>query len=305
MTAIKWQKLGRFFATDKNHPWMLSHAANPVAEHLYDDVFRLYFSCRDAESRSHIGFAEVNLKPPFQVLAIAEEPLLAPGEVGTFDDSEVSLSCIKQIDGTKYLYYLGWNLGVTVPWRNSIGLAIYDPDTKTFKRFSKAPLLDRHDVDPFSISYPFVLEDGGLFRMWYGSNLKWGKEQKDMAHLIKYAESDDAIHWTRNGIVALHFKNDSEYAMSRPCVIKEDGIYKMWYSYRGETYRIGYAESADGIPWVRKDGAGEIDVSQSGWDSQMVEYPFVFDHAGERYMLYNGNEYGKTGIGLAVFARGI
>ena len=305
MTAIKWQKLGRVFATDKNHPWMLSHAANPVAEHLYDDVFRLYFSCRDAESRSHIGFAEVNLKPPFQVLAIAEEPLLAPGEVGTFDDSGVSLSCIKQIDGTKYLYYLGWNLGVTVPWRNSIGLAIYDPDTKAFERFSKAPLLDRHDVDPFSISYPFVLEDGGLFRMWYGSNLKWGKEQKDMAHLIKYAESDDAIHWTRNGIVALHFKNDSEYAMSRPCVIKEDGVYKMLYSYRGETYRIGYAESADGIAWVRKDGDVGIDVSQSGWDSQMVEYPFVFDHAGERYMLYNGNEYGKTGIGLAVLDSGI
>ena len=279
---------------------MLTHAANPVAEHLDGNVFRVYFSCRDAQQRSHITCADIELQPPFRVVGIAEEPLLAPGEVGTFDDSGVSLSCIKQINGKKYLYYLGWNLGVTVPWRNSIGLAIYDPATSTFQRFSQAPLLDRHDVDPFSISYPFVLEDEGVFRMWYGSNLRWGKEQKDMAHLIKYAESDDALHWRRNGIIALQFKNDGEYAMSRPCVIKEDGVYKMWYSYRGHSYRIGYAESTDGIEWVRKDEEVGIDVSESGWDSEMVEYPFVFDHDGKRFMLYNGNEYGRTGIGLAV-----
>jgi hypothetical protein len=41
-------------------------------------------------------------------------------------------------------------------------------------------------------------------------------------------------------------------------------------------------------------------VSLIGWDSEMIEYPFVFDHAGERYMLYNGNGYGKSGFGLAI-----
>jgi hypothetical protein len=299
---MKWRKLGLVFCPDRNHPWMSSHAANPVAEHLYDDVFRLYFSCRDEHSRSHIAFVDVELKPPFKILSVAERPLLAPGEIGTFDDSGVSLSCINLIKGKKYLYYLGWNLGVTVPWRNSIGLAVYDETTKTFQRYSKAPLLDRNDVDPYSISYPFVFEDG-LYRMWYGSNLSWGKEQKDMAHLIKYAESPDALQWKREGVIALHFKSDDEYAMSRPCVLKEDGIYKMWYSYRGESYRIGYAESGDGVAWERKDDEVGIDVSRTGWDSEMVEYPFVFDHGGERYMLYNGNGYGKTGIGLAVLDR--
>jgi hypothetical protein len=301
--GMKWTKLGIVFATDNNHPWMVSHAANPVAEHLDADVFRLYFSCRDADSRSHISWAEVDIRPPSKVLRIAEEPLLAPGELGTFDDSGVSLSCIKQINGRKYLYYLGWNLSVTVPWRNSIGLAIYDPLTETYQRFSKAPLMDRNDVDPYSISYPFVLEDEGIFRMWYGSNLSWGREQKDMAHLIKYAESDDAIHWKRDGIIALNFKNEREYAMSRPYVLKENGLYKMWYSYRGESYRIGYAESEDASSWRRKDEESGIDVSESGWDSQMIEYPFLFEHKGAQYMLYNGNDYGKTGIGLAVVDR--
>jgi len=125
-----------------------------------------------------------------------------------------------------------------------------------------------------------------------------------MAHLIKYAESDDAIHWKRNGIIALNFKNQSEYAMSRPCVVKESGLFKVWYSFRGESYRIGYAESEDGIIWSRKDEKVGIDVSESGWDSEMIEYPFVFDHKGGRYMLYNGDGYGKTGIGLAVLDRG-
>jgi hypothetical protein len=48
------------------------------------------------------------------------------------------------------------------------------------------------------------------------------------------------------------------------------------------------------------DSRAGIGVSASGWDSEMIEYPFVFDHAGARYMLYNGNGYGKSGFGIAV-----
>jgi len=76
----------------------------------------------------------------------------------------------------------------------------------------------------------------------------------------------------------------------------------MWFSYRsgdGSKYRIGYAYSIDGITWDRKKYSG-IDVSKRGWDSEMICYPFVFEHKGEIYMLYNGNNYGKTGFGLAL-----
>jgi hypothetical protein len=204
------------------------------------------------------------------------------------------------VRGKRYLYYLGWNLGVTVPWRNSIGLAIYDEKTGRFERYSKAPILDRHHVDPYSLSYPFVLEVEDRYHMWYGSNLSWGPDEKNMAHLIKYADSEDGIHWRREGHIALDFEHPSEYAMSRPFVIFEEALYKMWYSYRGRAYRIGYAESRDGLAWTRKDGAVGIDVSDAGWDSETIEYPFLFDHNGRRYMIYNGNSYGKTGFGLAV-----
>jgi hypothetical protein len=73
----------------------------------------------------------------------------------------------------------------------------------------------------------------------------------------------------------------------------------MWYSYRGEAYRIGYAESLDGLEWTRLDEHAAIDVSPGSWDAEMIAYPCVFDWDGRRYMLYNGDGYGRTGLGVA------
>jgi predicted GH43/DUF377 family glycosyl hydrolase len=304
---MKWIKKKRIFCPDDDFTWMKSHAANPVAEHLLEDKFRVYFSCRDKNNRSSIGYVELNICDPGYILDISSKPVLEPGGPGLFDDSGVSIGCLNIKDGKQFLYYLGWNLGVTVPWRNSIGLAISQSSDSFFSKYSKAPIVDRNHIDPFSLSYPWVMRDGSIWKMWYGSNLSWGTKKTsttpaDMMYVIKYAESSDGIQWERTGLICINFKSKNEYAIARPCVLKDEGIYKMWYSYRGDSYRIGYAESLDGINWERKDGEVGIDVSKSGWDSEMIEYPFVFDHKGERYMLYNGNGYGETGIGLAVLA---
>ena len=234
------------------------------------------------------------------ILAISNSPVVRPGPTGTFDDSGTSMGWLVQHQGKRYLYYLGWNLGVTVPWRNSIGLAISKGFGQPFEKVSLAPIMDRSAQDPYSISYPCVIVEGDLWRMWYGSNQNWGREQKDMAHLIKYAESRDGIAWNREGHIALNFRSDEEYAMSKPNIIKDQDLYHMWYSFRGASYRIGYAQSSDGKNWQRLDDEVGIDVSDNGWDSQTIEYPHVFDHNGKRYMLYNGNGYGRTGFGLAV-----
>jgi predicted GH43/DUF377 family glycosyl hydrolase len=134
--------------------------------------------------------------------------------------------------------------------------------------------------------------------MWYGSNIAWGPVKSDMRHLIKYAESDDGIHWTRNNQVAIDFSGPEEYAICKPCVVKDKDRYRMWFCARGKAYRIYYAESDDGVSWSRKTEP-DLSVSADGWDSEMVEYPFVFDHGDARYMLYSGNTFGQTGFGLA------
>jgi len=296
---VRWRKLGRVFAPDNHHPWMRTHAANPVAEHRDEDLFRIYFSARDADNRSSIGWVEVDLRRPTEVIRVSDTPVIGPGRLGTFDDSGTSMGWLVRHGSRRYLYYLGWNLSVTVPWRNSIGLAISEDSESEFVRHTEAPVMDRSAEDPFSISYPCVLVEGARWRMWYGSNLRWGPQQKDMAHVLKYAESADGLHWTRDGLEAVGFKAEGEYAMSKPCVLREQGRYRMWYSYRGAAYRIGYAESADGRQWQRHDELAGITVSDSGWDSETIEYPYVFEHATRKYMLYNGNGYGLTGFGIA------
>ncbi|MFL9978027.1 glycoside hydrolase family protein [Paraburkholderia graminis] len=297
---MQWNKLGRIFCASGEYPWMLSHAANPVAEWRHGNIFRIYFSSRDAQRRAHICYVDVDIYEPQTILAIADAPIIAPGEVGAFDDSGTSMACIVHHEGRRHLYYLGWNLGVTVPWRNTIGLAVSDGPDAPFVKVSRVPVMDRHEVDPFTISYPSVIVDDGVWRMWYGSNLSWGTgKQEEMNHLFKYAESDDGRVWRRDGTIALEFKDRTEYAMSKPSVVKDAGMYRMWYSYRGAAYRIGYAESQDGVSWTRRDELVGIGPSETGWDSEAVCYPHVFDHEGERYMLYNGGRYGDSGFGLA------
>ncbi len=297
---MRWRKLGHVFSVDRQAPWMLSHAANPVAEQIEAELHRIYFSTRDRDNRSSIAWVEVDLRRPTEVLRIAQAPVAGPGAPGAFDDSGASMGCLVRAGDMRFLYYLGWNLGVTVPWRNSIGL-LTSRGGADFERHSPAPLLDRGHHDPFSISYPWVLREESRWRMWYGSNLRWGKEQKDMAHVIKYAQSDDGLRWEREGRVALDFKSADEYAFSKPCIVRDaPGRYRMWYSYRGERYRIGYAESGDALEWQRRDERVGIEPSASGWDGEAVCYPCVFDCGGQRYMLYNGNGYGRTGFGMAI-----
>lgn len=302
---MQWHKLGHIFVANGQSEWMNTHASNPVLWRFNGSVGRIFFSSRDTESRSHIAFVDVDFDDKFKVVNISSNPVLSPGEPGLFDDSGVVMGSFLEKGNECYLYYLGWNLKVTVPWLNTIGVARYNSQTDTFEKMSRAPMMDRSAEDPFTISYPSVLKDKGIYKMWYGSNLQWGKTQETMQHVIKYAESNDGLIWKRTGKVVVGLEHKNEYALSKPWVIKENGKFKMWYSYRGnghiKTYRIGYAESSDGLSWVRKDNTVGIDVSPDGWDSEMISYPCVFDWRGNRYMLYNGNHYGSEGFGVAVF----
>jgi hypothetical protein len=305
---MKWKKIKHLFASNNEYPWMYSHASNPFVEVLPNNKWMIYFSPRNKENQSHISALIISPKDNFKVETICPRPLVSPGELGLFDDSGTTMGCLLEIKNQKYLYYLGWNLKVTVPWLNAIGLAISTSTSNDgfpiFQKYSLAPILDRSNEDPFSISYPFILYENGIYRMWYGSNLSWGKSGKDMKYVFKYAESLDGVHWKRTNQIVLNHIYENEYAIARPCILKDKNIYRMWYTYRGKnnikTYRIGYAESLDGINWVRKDEEVGIDVSSSGWDSEMICYPYVFEYNGNLYMLYNGNGYGKTGIGLAI-----
>lgn len=301
MAKQKWDKIGLIFCPSGEKPWMYSHAAVPIAEHLDGDIFKIYFTSRDEFNRSHTGYVIVDLARPNRILELSTHPVLSPGGLGEFDDSGAMACCLAYYEGRKYLYYIGWNLGVTVPFRNSIGLAVAEKG-KDFTRYANGPILDRNLREPHFCASCCVLPGTDFWRMWYLSCVEWvpGTGGPKHKYHIKYAESNDGIHWQRDQIIAIDFKDTNEYAISRPSVLREKDKWKMWYSFRGLFYRIGYAESENGRQWRRLDHHAGIDVSKGGWDSEMIEYPFVFDHKGQRFMLYNGNGYGKTGFGLAV-----
>jgi hypothetical protein len=297
---ILWQQRGRLLPAPPPVPWATSHAALPHAQPLGDGRIRLYFSSRDDRGRSHIGRADTDLTSPEAFVEFCDEPVLRPGPLGAFDDAGVTTSCLVEHDARQLLYYTGWSLGQTVPFYLFAGCAVTE-DGETYERISAAPILERNDVDPYVTASPWVLVDDGRWRMWYVSGSGWELVDGRPRHRyhIKYAESGDGISWDRRGVVCIDFADANEYAFSRPCVVKDDDLYRMWFSARGPTYRIGYAESNDGVKWTRKDE--EAGIASSGeWDSEMQAYPAVFDDGGKRYMVYNGNDYGRTGIGWAV-----
>jgi hypothetical protein len=299
---MPWKRLGLVFACDGSKAWSRSHAALPVPVQIEPDIFRFFFSARDAEQRSHVGWVDIDLKGIPRILRESSGPVLAPGADGAFDDSGIGIGSIVPANGGVRLYYMGWNLGVRAPWRNAIGLAQAKTPLERFERFSPGPILDRSPEDPYSLSYPWVLQlEPGDWRMWYGSNLAPNTSNADMRHVIKAARSSDGIRWHRDGATVIGFANADEYAIARPTVTKIGDAFLMCFACRGAYYHIGAALSTDGINWTRIDAAMGLDRSSAGWDSEMTCYPALFWHHDRLWLAYNGNGYGMSGFGLAVW----
>ena len=307
---MNWLKKGVIFTANNNYDWMVSHASLPIVDRVHDDRLRIYFGTRDKQGRSYPGYIEVEARDPQKILYVHDKPILPLGKLGTFDDSGIMPSWIVNVGQTKYLYYIAWNPQVTVSYRVSIGLAISEDGGKTFEKYSEGPICDRETDEPYFNTAPCVLIDGDEWRMWYVSCTGWEviNGWPEPYYHVKYAESSDGISWRRTNVVCIDYE-DSNSAIGRPCVVKEDGLYRMFYSHRGvkdyrtdprQSYRLGYAESPDGIVWSRRDDRVGIERSSSGWDSEMMEYCYLYKHEGNEYLFYNGNGFGKTGFGFAV-----
>ena len=299
---MTWDRRGLLFAPPAGLDWMKTHAALPTAEAVDGGFHRVYFSGRDGEGRARIGWAEVDLRrPQAPPRALSTAPAIDLGPLGAFDDHGVTSSWVLDQGGRKYQYYTGWSLGVTVPFYLAVGLALSDDGGATWRRHSAGPLLPADAADPYLTASPCVLVEGGVWRMWYVSATRWVMEEGRPKHYynIRYAESADGLAWRRTGHVCIDYASADEHAIARPCVVKDGALYRMWYCHRGAAYRIGYAESRDGLAWERHDERG-LPPAAEGWDAEMTAYPFVLDAGGVRYMLYNGAGYGRSGVGLAV-----
>jgi hypothetical protein len=298
-------RTGRFGTVD-------AHArGRSFAERLDAKRYKIYFSTRNSENRAQIGWIIVDIDNPAKILTLSQNPLLSLPGPGFFDEDGVMGCQILDVGARKHLYYIGWNRGVSVPMRNANGLAMSEDGGETFHRYSAGPIMDRSIHDACFVASMCVAPHGDGYGMWYQSCFDWRATAEGLQHQyhLKYAHSPDGVLWHRDGLVAIDFRYPNEYAMTTPRILRHQDGFVMWYCYRGgpagDTYRIGFARSADGLKWHRLDEEVDLPPSDSGWDSDMVCYPFLFEHDGTLYMLYNGNGYGRTGFGLAALTTGL
>ncbi|MCI5058106.1 MAG: hypothetical protein MRY83_18475 [Flavobacteriales bacterium] len=280
-----------------------NYAAVPfILEQNDSGLLKIAFSSRDRKNRSIPKILSYDFYN--RVVVDIEDIKISLGELGTFDQDGIMPCCKIQVNNKQYLFYIGWNNGYReVPFRNALGIAIWDNERNEFYKYSSGPVMDRGIFDHCFVAGCTILKDESIYHMYYLSCDEWRMKEKGPMHYykIKYAKSTDCINWERKGEVMIDFKNELEYAISCPRVIKEEEIFKMWYSFRASAdcpnYQIGYAESLDGKNWERKDELISFIRSES-YNSRMMCYPFVFDLDGNKYMLYNGNNYGEDGIML-------
>ncbi|MBZ4036561.1 hypothetical protein K6T82_17455 [Flavobacterium sp. 17A] len=307
-----WKKKGLLFNIDDyKNDFIKSHASIPFAFHVEGNTFRIYFSSRNENGKSLPYYVTANINAgSIQIISEPVGPLLDLGKLGTFDDSGIMPSCLIKENNQLFMYYIGWNPQTTVSYRLSIGLAISHDDGLTFKRYSEGPICDRSLDEPYFNTAPYVIKERNIWKMWYISCTGWEiiNNYPEPSYHIKYAESEDGINWNRNGTISVDYDQKAK-ALGRPCILKINNIYNMYFSYRNtdgyrvsnkDGYKLGLALSSNGIDWEKRYDETGITLSDSGWDNKMMEYCHVFVHNGFTYMLYNGNEFGKEGFGYAV-----
>ena len=305
MKKIVWKKFGRIIKP-QNFYWMKSYAMCPTPEIIDKNSIKIYFSGRNKNNQSIIGNVKLIFKkfPNSYQIKYSKKPDLTIGELGTFDDNGVTPTCLINYKNSKYLFYVGWNQGTNVRMHLYGGLAIKKKNEKFFKRYSKAPIIERNKVNPYLNTAPYVIKIKNQWVMFYVSGLKW--IHKDLPkYNIQIATSKNLVDWERKGKVAIDFENKREMALARPCVIKVGKLYHMWFSSKnnwlsGSKYKMCYAISKNGFNWKRVKKFSEIKKSKSGWDSKMVEYFSVIKFKKKLLMFYNGNGFGKTGVGMAI-----
>lgn len=305
---MNWIRKGRIFAPADHPDWAGSHAQVPTAL-LYSDRIRIFYADRNESGKSYTTYLDVDRRNLGTVLYYHKVPILPLGAPGTFDDDGMMPSYALRREGLVYLYYSGWNRGMTVPYRNSVGIAVSDDDGAIFRRLYEGPVLERTPLEPYIAVTPTILKEGRQWRMWYISGTRWVEVQGryEPVYVIKYAFSEDGINWVRPNLQCISQSHEEE-AFSHPTVIKDGDRYRMWYCFRNSrdyrdgtgAYRIGYAESVDGLEWTRMDESNGLPVSSEGWDSTMTCYPFVISVDGRTVMFYNGNGFGRSGFGYAI-----
>lgn len=312
----RWQKLGHLFDPSQieARPEWLDAFAQAPATLVFDTFVRVYFSCRpkpDAAGQyvSRSAFVDLDRSDLTRIVKLAEQPVLPLGALGTFDEFGTYPVSVIRSGSDVVAYYGGWTRPLSVPFNVAIGRAVSRDEGVTFTKHGAGPVLGAGLHEPFVLSGPKIRRFNDQFQLFYIAGTKWLPADRvaEPVYRIRMATSSDGVSWQRHGRELIPVRIEADECQASPDVIFANGRYHMFFCYRYSLgyrgrergYRIGYASSTNLTDWVRDDARAGIDVSDEGWDSEMVSYPHVFELDGAIYMMYLGNQVGRFGFGLA------
>ena len=312
---FKWRKLGKVFDPTiiEDINWMKEFAQAPSVL-IFDEFIRVYFSCRPLPDKngqyvSYSAYVDLDRNNLFEIINLSKKPILELGETGTFDEFGTYPTSVIRSQNDILAYYGGWTRCESVPFNVSIGLAISHDNGETFTKLGKGPILSHSVHEPFILSGPKIRKFNDQWYLWYIAGKKWivADGKPEPVYKIRMATSNDGINWVKYDQDIIKNKVEENEAQASPDVFFYEGKYHMFFCYRYSSnfrgkekgYRIGYAYSDDLLNWVRDDTKVGIDISQEGWDSEMISYPHVFELNNNVYMFYLGNQVGRFGFGLA------
>ena len=311
---MKWKKLGQIFDFDKSplSDTFVSHAQSPQAV-VYEDFVRVYFTTRIRDSeKTFLSIPQfVDFSKDFKnILNYSNKEVIKRGKLGCFDEHGIFPFSPSFVNGNLYAYVSGLFRGVSVSIDGSIGLAISNDNGLIFTRLGDGPVLSASLFEPFLVVDPFVRFFNSQYYMFYIRGIKWSNNcPPERVYKISYATSLNGIDWQKsNNLIISNILGDNE-CQALPTVIDINCVYHMYFCYRemlgfkteiGKGYKLGYAYSDDLECWTRDDALGGLFLSSSGFDSEMMCYPNIFRVDKHIYLLYNGNDFGKLGFGLAI-----
>ncbi len=313
---FRWKKLGKVFDPKElvSSSWMHEFAQSPSVL-IEDSHVRVFFCSRpapasDGQYLSYISFIDLDRNNLLNILRVCVKPVLSLGKYGTFDEFGTYPVSVIRNGSEIRAYYAGWTRCESVPFNAAIGLAISRDGGETFQRIGDGPVLSYSPDEPFLLGSPRIRKFADRWQLWYVAGKEWQRIEgkPEPVYKIRMATSDNGIDWIKHGKDLIVNKLGNYECQACPDVTFRNGSYHMFFSYRDIRnyksreggYRIGYAFSTDLINWQRNDNLVDIELSETGWDSEMVNYPHVFELDGATYMLYQGNGMGRAGFGLAI-----
>jgi hypothetical protein len=313
---MKLRRIGQIFDPFKYNLGRLSvgYAQSPQVLVL-PDLVRIYFSTRTRDSSgkflSHVASADFD-KNLQAVLSVSTHEIIPLGELGCFDEHGIFPFHVFRHRERIFAYTCGWSRRVSVSVETGIGLAESFDGGHTFVRHGSGPVLTSSAHEPFLVGDGFVIHHGGCYRMWYIFGTDWKTKGGDIAertYKIGQATSEDGVHWIKSGgrQVIRDLLGDDE-CQALPTIVRIGATFHMFFCFResfdfrecsDRGYRLGHASSPDLLHWDRTMTDMVFLGPAENWDNGMQCYPHAFVLDGRAYLLYNGNDFGKLGFGIA------